>query len=193
MLEVVVADTTAPVITLTGDTSVTVEVGGTYTEEGATSDGGETVTTTGTVNTSTPDVYTVTYSASDTAGNTGTATRTVNVVAPTGTTGPVVDDGGGSGEPFYYPYDDVALGVITNGKWADANAAPDFDAFVDADPDLKNLLDIYHDHNDFISDFGLTPEQVTTIVEGFEAISGVDIPAVPVSYTHLTLPTIYSV
>ena len=43
---------------------------------------------------------------------------------------------------------------------------------------MKNLIDIYHDHNDFISDFGLTPEQVTTIVEGFEAISGVDIPAV---------------
>ena len=39
------ADTTAPVITLTGSDAVSVEVGGTYTEAGATSDGGETVTT----------------------------------------------------------------------------------------------------------------------------------------------------
>ncbi|MAM55068.1 MAG: hypothetical protein CMH35_09555 [Microbacterium sp.] len=39
----------------------------------------------GTVDVSTAGVYTVTYSASDAAGNTGTATRTVTVSAPADT------------------------------------------------------------------------------------------------------------
>ena len=90
LLQLAPADTTAPVITLTGDASVTVEVGGTYTEEGATSDGGETVTTSGTVDVDTPGVYTVIYSASDAAGNADTATRTVTLVAPADNTAPVV-------------------------------------------------------------------------------------------------------
>ncbi len=82
-----VIDTTAPVITLTGDNPATVELGATYTEAGATADGGETVTSTGTVDTSTVGAYTITYSATDAANNTGTATRTVNVVD---TTAPVI-------------------------------------------------------------------------------------------------------
>ncbi len=82
-----VVDTTAPVITITGDNPATVELGATYTEAGATADGGETVTSTGTVDTSTVGAYTITYSATDAANNTGTATRTVNVVD---TTAPVI-------------------------------------------------------------------------------------------------------
>jgi surface protein len=78
-----VVDTTAPVITVTGDNPATVEKGTTYTDAGASADGGETVTTTGTVNTSVVGTYTITYSATDAAGNTGTATRTVNVVDTT--------------------------------------------------------------------------------------------------------------
>ena len=61
----VVADTTAPVITLTGSASVSHELGATYTDAGATADGGETVTTSGTVSENTAGVYTLTYSASD--------------------------------------------------------------------------------------------------------------------------------
>ena len=76
-------DTTAPVITLTGDNPATVELGATYTDAGATADGGETVTSTGTVDTSTVGAYTITYSATDAANNTGTTTRTVNVVDTT--------------------------------------------------------------------------------------------------------------
>ena len=75
-----VVDATAPVITVAGDNPATVELGATYTDAGATADGGETVTTSGTVDTSTVGTYTITYSATDAAGNTGTATRTVNVV-----------------------------------------------------------------------------------------------------------------
>ena len=76
------SDTTAPVITVLGDNPATVEQGAIYTDAGATADGGETVTTSGTVDTSTVGAYTLTYSATDAANNTGTATRTVNVVVP---------------------------------------------------------------------------------------------------------------
>ena len=80
-------DTVFPVITILGDNPATVELGGTYTDAGATSDGGETVTSSGSVDTNTVGTYTISYSASDAAGNTSTATRTVNVVD---TTAPVV-------------------------------------------------------------------------------------------------------
>ena len=66
---------------------MTVELEGTYSEPGATSDGGETVTITGSVDTDTLGSYTITYTATDANGNTGTATRTVNVVD---TTAPVI-------------------------------------------------------------------------------------------------------
>ena len=79
-------DTTAPVITLTGDSTVNVELGsGTYTDAGATTDDGVTsVVTTGTVDTNTAGTYTITYSATDAAGNSATqVTRTVVVAAGT--------------------------------------------------------------------------------------------------------------
>ena len=79
---VTVVDTTAPVITVTAGTD-TVEQGSTWTDAGATSDGGETVTASGTVDTSVAGTYTITYTATDAAGNTGTATRTVTVVDTT--------------------------------------------------------------------------------------------------------------
>jgi uncharacterized small protein (DUF1192 family) len=72
-------DNVAPVITINGDNPATAELGATYTDAGATADGGETVTTTGTVDTSTVGTYTITYTASDASGNTSTATRTVTV------------------------------------------------------------------------------------------------------------------
>lgn len=78
---VVVYDTTAPVITVTGDNPATVSQGGTYTDAGAAADGGEAVTVSGTVDTATLGTYTLTYSATDAAGNTGTATRSVTVEA----------------------------------------------------------------------------------------------------------------
>jgi len=86
------ADTTAPVITVTSDNPATVEINSTYTDAGATSDGGETVSSSGEVDTGTVGEYTITYSATDAAGNTGTATRTVNVVdsGPGDTVAPVI-------------------------------------------------------------------------------------------------------
>jgi len=80
-------DTVFPVITILGDNPATVELGSSYTDAGATSDGGETVSTSGSVDTNTVGSYDITYSATDAAGNTSTATRIVNVVD---TTAPVV-------------------------------------------------------------------------------------------------------
>ena len=82
-----VVDTTDPVITVLGNNPETVEVGSTYNDAGATSDGGETVTTTGTVNANIVGTYTITYTVTDASGNQATATRTVNVVD---TTAPVI-------------------------------------------------------------------------------------------------------
>ena len=59
-----VVDTTDPVVTVTGDNPVTVELGDTYTDAGATAtdlSGAVTVVTTGTVDTDTVGSYTLTY------------------------------------------------------------------------------------------------------------------------------------
>jgi hypothetical protein len=76
-------DTTAPVITLNGEANTTLNVGVTYTEAGATAtdnvDGTVTVVTTGTVDTTAAGTYTITYTATDAAGNVGTNTRMVTV------------------------------------------------------------------------------------------------------------------
>ncbi len=79
-------DTTAPVITLTGEASVVVALGETYTDQGASADTGETVTASGSVNTSSEGIYTLTYTATDAAGNQAdVVTRTVSVVDLTDT------------------------------------------------------------------------------------------------------------
>ncbi len=87
---VYVVDTTAPVITVNGANPMTVECGTTFTDPGATAtdscEGTVPVNSSGTVDTSTPGTYTITYTATD-GTNTATATRTVNVVD---TTAPVI-------------------------------------------------------------------------------------------------------
>jgi Domain of unknown function (DUF5011)/Putative Ig domain len=78
-------DTTPPVITVLGTNPLSLTVGTAYTEAGATcvdnKDPSCTVVTTGTVNTATVGTYTITYTATDAAGNVSSMTRTVNVVA----------------------------------------------------------------------------------------------------------------
>ena len=78
----VVVDTTLPVITVTPGAD-TVERGATWTDAGATADTGETVTASGTVDTTTAGTYVITYSATDAAENVGTAERMV-IVTPFG-------------------------------------------------------------------------------------------------------------
>jgi prepilin-type N-terminal cleavage/methylation domain-containing protein len=81
-----VIDVLAPVITLNGNNIVNIYVGNVYTDAGATAtddvDGDVTskIVTTGTVNPNVAGSYTITYTVSDTAGNSSTLIRTVNVI-----------------------------------------------------------------------------------------------------------------
>ena len=78
-----VRDTLPPVITLNGDSSITLTVGDTYQELGASStdstDGTVEVIISGEVNTSSIGTYTITYAATDAAGNSASVNRTVTV------------------------------------------------------------------------------------------------------------------
>ena len=88
---------------------------GTFTDPGATTDEG-TISTSGTVDVTTVGTYTLTYSATDATGNTGTATRTVAVyqsqynytgsvqtfTVPAGVTTISVDAYGASGSTNFY-------------------------------------------------------------------------------------------
>ena len=81
-----IPDTERPVISLEGANPMTLSVGGTYVEPGATAkdarDGDiatENIAITGTVNTAEAGTYTITYTVTDAAGNVGTKTRTVIV------------------------------------------------------------------------------------------------------------------
>lgn len=95
-------DTTAPAITVLGDNPLTLPIGATFTDPGATAldetDGAVDVTSEGEVNTAVPGSYIITYSATDAAANTATAARTVNVVD---VTAPVVTVAGDN--PLYLP------------------------------------------------------------------------------------------
>ena len=85
VVDTAIADTTPPMITLNGQTSVTLEQNTAYTELGATArdavDGNVSVGISGNVDTSTVGIYTMTYSATDHAGNTAHTTRDISVVA----------------------------------------------------------------------------------------------------------------
>ena len=79
-------DSTPPVITLLGSTPMTINQNASFQDPGITAtddyydDNEIVITTTGTVDTTTPDSYTITYTATDGASNSATATRVVNVV-----------------------------------------------------------------------------------------------------------------
>ncbi|MGZ5544723.1 MAG: immunoglobulin-like domain-containing protein, partial [Limisphaerales bacterium] len=79
-----VVDHTAPLVTVTGATTVDICLGSAYTELGATAsdtcEGSLPASISGgTVDTNAVGSYTLTYAATDGSGNTGTATRVVNV------------------------------------------------------------------------------------------------------------------
>ena len=104
-----VVDTTAPVITLLGTNPVTVQVGSTYTDAGATATDNysgnltSAIVTVNPVNTAALGTYTVTYNVSDSSGNHAVqVTRTIKVVDTTVPvitllgTNPVIIEKGGS-------------------------------------------------------------------------------------------------
>lgn len=111
---VIVLDSVAPVITLVGSAEITVECGGSYTDDGATvadaCDASVTVQTVNPVNTLVPGVYTVTYNASDAEGNQAAqVTRTVTVVDTT--------------SPSLTLLGDAAVTVECGGSYTDAGAS----------------------------------------------------------------------
>ena len=82
----------ALIITLNGPETITLTTQATYIEQNATAidsvDGALTVNISGHVDTSTPGLYTITYSATDLQGNTRRATRTIHIV----NTNPIIID-----------------------------------------------------------------------------------------------------
>ncbi len=78
------ADVFAPVISIKGADEVVLEEGKSYADAGATAtdnvDPSVNVVTSGFYNTNKAGTYTLTYSATDLAGNTATATRTIKVI-----------------------------------------------------------------------------------------------------------------
>ena len=76
---VMTPDVIAPVITLSGSANMDVPQGSVFSDPGATSDGGEAVISSGSVDVNVPGVYTIVYTATDATGNVGTITRTVTV------------------------------------------------------------------------------------------------------------------
>lgn len=101
---VIVADTTAPVVTLLGDAVIALEIGSDYVEAGATAldlvDGSIDVVISGAVDTQTVSNYTLNYSATDTAGNTGSINRIVQVQDSSDTESVSVLSQGASVEPW---------------------------------------------------------------------------------------------
>lgn len=85
-------DKTPPVISVNGSSPDSVYATTAYTDPGASAldahDGAVTVTAVSSVNTSTPGTYTIVYTATDAAGNSASATRTVTV-KPIGNGAPV--------------------------------------------------------------------------------------------------------
>ena len=109
-------DTTPPEITLSGNAEMTIQSGDSFTDPGYTAqDAGDgdvtaSVTTDGAVDPGTPGDYTITYSVTDSAGNTGTVQRLVHVKQPPENPGDKVvyltfDDGPG-------PYTQELLDVL---------------------------------------------------------------------------------
>jgi len=82
------ADTTQPVVALIGEAAMQITIGDTFTDPGATAtddtDGSLTaaIVETGEVDVATTGLYTLTYLATDAAGNVGTVSRVVTVTSP---------------------------------------------------------------------------------------------------------------
>ena len=119
---VTVVDTTAPLISLNGDVSVTHEAGQLYLDDNATwvdhVDGAGSITATGSVDIDTPGSYMLSYNYTDTSGNAAsTVTRTVTVVD---TTAPVITLNGDANLAHQagLPYEDAKA---TWTDWVDGN------------------------------------------------------------------------
>jgi hypothetical protein len=128
-------DTKAPEITLEGESIVNLKVGDTYTDAGATAkddtDGviaKEKITATITkggqvvksIDTSEEGTYIITYTATDKAGNEGTATRTVNVTKPLATLTTINVEKVGNENDNKYIYSKIEVAKLKSGTGEEA-------------------------------------------------------------------------
>lgn len=117
-----IIDTTAPVVTVSGEVNIFLTLGDNYVESGATwtdaHDGSGVLinASSGSVNTGALGIYTLEYMYADISGNTGSAIRTINIAPPPDTEAPVVTVSGEavvSGE-YGYPYVDAGASWTDN-------------------------------------------------------------------------------
>ena len=120
-----VVDTTAPIITLTGANPQTIESGADYTELGATTDDGSTVTIDSSAFTDVVGTYTITYTATDGTNPATPVTRTVNVVD---TTAPIITLTGANPQTIESGADYIELGATTDDG---SEVSVDSSAFMD--------------------------------------------------------------
>jgi uncharacterized repeat protein (TIGR01451 family) len=89
-----VSDSAGPAIVIAGENPMTISCGQPFVDPGVSADdaceGSKSVTSSGTVDSNVPGTYTISYSASDSANHTSTASRTVIVEAGGGTVPPTI-------------------------------------------------------------------------------------------------------
>jgi hypothetical protein len=121
LLVEVTPDTTPPVLTLSGTASATVTEGTVYQDAGASAfddldgDISDRIGVDGTVDTTRPSVYTLTYSVTDLAGNTASAQRIITVSAR-----PTSHGGGGGGMDPLLLFVTIALHAFAVARRADS-------------------------------------------------------------------------
>ncbi|MBI1319109.1 MAG: DUF5011 domain-containing protein [Candidatus Hydrogenedens sp.] len=147
---VVEDDLTAPVITLTGNASETVECGATYTDAGATAadacegDLTSSISTNNPVDTSVPDVYTITYDVTD--GSSNAATQVTRTVTVSDTVNPVVTLTG-----------NAAVSVECGATYTDAGAT----ALDACEGDLTSSISVNNPVNTLVPDIYTVTYDVT--------------------------------
>ncbi len=125
---VTVRDTTPPVITVSGDDPVSIDLGSVYKDEGATSTDndpgyvGSVSDDAAAIDTDRPGTYTVTYTTTDDAGNTATATRTVLVALDVVKIGTIIHSGEDAGDQLGQQQ---ALAAVANNMQVLAEATGD--------------------------------------------------------------------
>ncbi len=125
--DLTLSDTAVPVVTIKGEASISIKNGSTYNDEGATAvdncDGELEVTVENPVDSKKNGTYEITYSATDSSGNTGVAKRTVKVYSPSTSSsssgssysceGKIKYSCGGSGKIIYLTFDDGPSGYTS--------------------------------------------------------------------------------
>ncbi|WP_299212143.1 immunoglobulin-like domain-containing protein [uncultured Aquimarina sp.] len=151
-----VVDTTAPVITLEGDNPQTIELGVGYSELGATTDDGSSISIDTSEFMDVVDSYTIYYDATDTAGNDAVqVTRTVNVVD---TTAPVITLDGANPQTIELGAGYTELGATTDDG---SSISIDTSEFMDA---VGNYT-IYYDATDAAGNAAVQVTRTVNVVD----------------------------